>query len=167
MLLSESIDIPGEGLAIGAVSERGQFSYNSSFSDGQIDGFTSEFHGYFDEKKREAFNKLNRLIGDGGVVDEALLQDRNIILVSDGFDDMSMIDVALDFLKPIRTGKMIFAAPVATIPVVDRLHVLADELHILDVKENFFGVDHYYEDNTIPTVETIIEKISEIVLNWR
>ncbi len=167
MLLSESIDIPGEGLAIGAVSERGQFSYNSSFSDGQIDGFTSEFHGYFDEKKRESFNKLNRLIGDGGVVDEALLQDRNIILVSDGFDDMSMIDVALDFLKPIRTGKMIFAAPVATIPVVDRLHVLADELHILDVKENFFGVDHYYEDNTIPTVETIIEKISEIVLNWR
>jgi predicted phosphoribosyltransferase len=92
---------------------------------------------------------------------------KNIILVSDGFDDMSMIDVALDFLKPIRTGKMIFAAPVATIPVVDRLHVLADELHILDVKENFFGVDHYYEDNTIPTVETIIEKISEIVLNWR
>lgn len=167
MLLSESVDIPGEGMAIGAVSERGQFTYNSSFSEGQISGFASEFHGYFDEKKREAFNKLNRLIGDGGVVDESLLHDRNVIVVSDGFYDPSSIDVALDYLKPIRTGKIIFVAPVATVPIVDRLHVVADELHILDVKENFFGVDHYYEDNTIPSVETIIEKISEIVLNWR
>lgn len=167
MLLSESIDIPGEGMAIGAVSERGDFTYNSSFTEGQITGYSSEFHGYFDEKKREAFSRLNRLIGEGGVVDETLLRDRNIILVSDGFYDPSLIDVALDFLKPIRTGKMIFVAPVSTIPMIDRLHVAADELHVLDVKENFFGVDHYYEDNTLPSVETIVEKISEIVLNWR
>lgn len=167
MLLSESIDIPGESLAIGAVSERGHFTYNSAFTEGQIQGFASEFHGYFDEKKREAFNRLNRLIGDGGVVNEKLLQDRNIILVSDGFYDLSLVDVAMDFLKPVRTGKIIFAAPVATIPVVDKLHVAADELHILDVKENFFGVDHYYEDNTLPTVESLVQKIGEIVLNWR
>lgn len=167
MLLSESVDIPGEGMAIGAVSESGRFTYNSTFSEGQIGGFTSEFHGYFDEKKREVFNKLNKLVGDGSIVDETLLQNRNIIAVSDGFYDPSIIDVTLDFLKPIRTSKVVFAAPIATIPMVDRLHVAADELHILDVKENFFGVDHYYEDNAIPSVETIVAKISEIVLNWR
>ena len=167
MLLSESIDIPGESAVIGTIADGGAFTYNSEFSQGELDEYTSEFHGYIDDKRREALSRLNHLIGDGGVIDEALLKDRHIILVSDGFYDLGTIDLAIDFLKPIRTGKLIFAAPVATIPTVDRLHVAADELHILDVKPNFLGVDHYYEDNTVPPVETIVEKISQIVLNWR
>lgn len=167
MLLSESIDIPGENAIIGAVADGGTFTYNSEFSAGELEEYTSEFHGYIDDKKREALSHLNRLIGDGGVVDVALLKDRHIILVSDGFYDLGMIDLALEFLKPIRTGKLIFAAPVATIPAVDRLHIAADELHILDVKDNFLGVDHYYDENVIPPVAAIVEKISQIVLNWR
>lgn len=167
MLLSEGIDIPGENAIIGTVADGGTFTYNGEFSQGELDEYTSEFYGYFDDKRREALSRLNHLIGDGGVIDEALLKDRHIILVSDGFYDLSMINMALEFLKPIRTGKLIFVAPVATILAVDRLHIAADELHILDVKENFLGVDHYYEDNTVPPVETIIDKISQIVLNWR
>lgn len=167
MLLSESIDIPGENAIIGAVADGGSFTYNSEFSQGELDEYTSELHGYIDDKKREALSHLNHLIGDGGVIDEVLLKDRHIILVSDGFYDLSTIDTALEFLKPIRTGKLIFVAPVATVPVVDRLHVAADELHILDVKVNFLGVDHYYDDNTVPPVDAIVDKISQIVLNWR
>ena len=167
MLLTESIDIPGENQVIGTVADGGSFSYNSEFSQGELQEYTSEFHGYIDDKRREAVSHINQLIGDGGVIDETLLKDRNIILASDGLYDISAIDVALDFLKPIRTGKIIAAAPVATVPVVDRLHIAVDELHILDVKENFLGVDHYYEDNSIPGVDVIIQKISEIVLNWR
>lgn len=167
MLLSESIDIPGENAIIGAVADGGTFTYNSEFSSGELEEYTSEFHGYIDDKKREALSHINHLIGDGGVIDESLLKDRHIILVSDGFYDLSTITTALEFLKPIRTGKLIFAAPVATIPVVDRLHIAADELHILDVKPNFLGVDHYFEDNFVPSVEMIVSKISQIVLNWR
>ena len=100
-------------------------------------------------------------------MDATLLQDRTVILVSDGFYDLSVVAVALNFLKPIRTGKLVFVAPVATVAAVDHLHVAADELHILDVKENFMGVDHYYNDNTIPSTEDIVAKISQIVLNWR
>jgi len=40
-------------------------------------------------------------------------------------------------------------------------------VHILDVKENFMGVDHYYEDNTIPSHEEVIAKINENILNWQ
>ena len=167
MLVTEGIEIPGESMDIGAVSQSGNFTYNSGFSDGQIKEFNNEFHGYFADQKRQAFSRINRLIGDGGLIDRDMLQDRVIILVSDGFSDTSVIGAALDFLKPIRTQKLVIAAPVATIPVVDQLHVLADELHILDVKENFMGNDHYYDNNEIPSHEETIAKINQIILNWR
>lgn len=167
MLLIEDIQVPGESLSFGGVSQSGGFTYNGMFSAGEIEEYTSEFHGYLDEQKREAFQRINRLLGDGGLIDKSMLTDHVVILVADGIDNGASIDVALDFLKPIRTQRLVVATPVATIPAVDKLHMAADELHILDVKENFMGTDHYYEDNTIPSHEDTIAKINQIVLNWR
>lgn len=167
MLLIEDIQIPGESLSFGGVSQSGGFTYNGSFSSGEIEEYTSEFHGYLEEQKREAFQRINRLIGDGGVIDHDMLRDHTIILVADGIDSGATLDVALDFLKPIRIQRLIIATPVASIPAVDKLHMQADELHILDVKENFMGTDHYYETNDIPSHEDTIAKINQIVLNWR
>ena len=59
------------------------------------------------------------------------------------------------------------ATPVASVQAVDKLHMLADELHILDVKDNYLGTDHYYNNNTVPSHEETIDKINKIVLNWR
>ncbi len=167
MLLIEDIQIPGEGLSFGGVSQSGGFTYNGMFSAGEVEEYTSEFHGYLEEQKREAFQRINRLLGDGGVIDSDMLRDHVVILVADGIDNGAAIDVALDFLKPIRIQKLIVATPVATIPAVDKLHMAADELHILDVKENFMGTNHYYEQNDIPSHEETIAKINQIVLNWR
>ena len=111
--------------------------------------------------------RINRLLGDGGLVDRNLLRERNIILVSDGFSDAASLDVAIDFLKPIKIKRLIVVTPTATVAAVDRLHITADEMHILDVKPNFMGVNHYYEDNTIPTHEETVAKINQIILNWR
>ena len=166
MLLTEGIDVPGESISFGAISQSGDFTYNSDFSLGEIEEYTSEFHGYLDEQKRQAFNRINRLLGDGGVIDRDMLQDRVVILVSDGFSNGAILGVALDFLKPIRIRRLIVVAAVATIPAVDRLHIIADELHILDVKENYMGVDHYFDDNDIPSHDDTIAKINQIVLNW-
>jgi putative phosphoribosyl transferase len=168
MLLIEDIEVPGESMSFGGVSQSGGFTYNGMFSAGEAEEYTSEFHGYLDEKKREAFQKINRLLGDGGLIDADMLRDHVIILVADGIDNGASIDVAMDFLKPIRTQRIIIATPTATVPAVDKLHVLADELHVLDVKQNFVeGIDHYYEDNIIPSHEDTIAKINEIVLNWK
>ena len=168
MLLSEGIEGPGEGLNFGAVAQSGDFTYNSDFSDGEIDGYTSEFHSYLEEQKREAYQKLNRLIGDGGVIDKDLLRDRTIILVSDGFgNNLSALDVALGFLKSIRIEKLVVAVPVCDVSAVDRLHITVDDLHILDVKGNYMGTDHYYEDNSLPSREETVEKINQVILNWR
>lgn len=167
MLVTEGIEVPGESTMFGAVSQGGNFTYNNEFSTGEIEEYTSEFHGYLDDQKRQAFSRINRLLGDGGLITSDMLRERVVILVSDGLADGAMISVAVDFLKPIRISKLVVVSPLATIPVVDQLHVSADEVHILDVKENFMGVDHYYEDNTIPSHEEVIAKINENILNWQ
>jgi putative phosphoribosyl transferase len=167
MMLTEEIEIPGEGLSFGAVSQNGGFTYNGMFSTGEIEEYASEFHGYLDEQKREAYQKINRLLGDGGLMNNELLRDHVVILVSDGVNNGAAIDVAIDFMKPIQLKRLVVATPTASVQAVDRLHILADELHILDVKDNFMGVDHYYNTNDIPTHEETIAKINQIVLNWR
>jgi predicted phosphoribosyltransferase len=168
LLFSEGIEVPGEGVNFGAVSQNGLMTMNSQFSDGQKEYYVQEFHGYLEEEKRRAYQKINRLLGDNGVVDATMLKDRSVILVSDGFsDDLSSLDVALDFLKSIRTERIIVAAPVASTSAVDRLHVAVDEMYILDSKDNFMGVNHYYDDNVLPSREDTIIKINQIVLNWR
>lgn len=167
MLLVEDIPVPGENQSFGGVSQAGNFTYNGMFSAGEIEEYASEFHGYLEEQKREAFQKINRLLGEGGLIDHAMLRDRVIILVSDGLDSGASLDVAVDFLKPIRIKKLIVAAPFASVAAVDRLHIIADELHILDVKDNFMGVNHYYETNDVPGHEETVAKINDIVLNWQ
>jgi predicted phosphoribosyltransferase len=166
MLLIEDIQVPGEDVSFGGVSQTGGFTYNGMFSAGEIEEYAGEFHGYLEEQKREAFQRINRLLGDGGIIDSDMLRDHTIILVADGLDNGASLDVAVDFLKPIRIKKLIVATPVASIPAVDKLHILADELHVLDVKENFMGINHYYEQNDIPSHEETIAKINQIVLNW-
>jgi len=166
MLLVENIEIPGESASFGGVSQNGSFTYNGSFSSGEIDEYASEFHGYLEEQKREAFQKINRLLGDGGLINNEMLRDHVVILVSDGLDNGAVLDAAVDFLKPIRIARLVVVAPVASTTAVDKLHVLADELHILDVKENYLSTDHYYDDNTIPSHEETVAKINKIVLNW-
>lgn len=166
MLLVEDIQVPGEGVSFGGVSQNGNFTYNGMFSAGEIEGYTNEFFGYLQEQKREAFQRINRLLGEGGLIESHMVRDRVVILVADGLDNGASIDVALDFLKPIRIRRLIIATPVASVPAVDKLHMAADELHVLDVKENFMGIDHYYEQNDVPSHEETIAKLNQIILNW-
>lgn len=168
LLFSEGVEVPGESVNFGAVSQTGQLTYNSTFSSGQKQHYINEFHGYLEEEKRRAYQRINRLLGDNGVVDKKMLKDRTVILVSDGFsDDLSALDVSMDFLKSVRTDRIVAVAPIATVAAIDRLHIAVDEMHILDVKENFMGTDHYYEDNTIPDRADTIQKINQIVLSWQ
>jgi putative phosphoribosyl transferase len=167
MLLIENIEVPGENMSFGGMSQRGDFTYNGMFSAGEIEEYASEFHGYLEEQKREAFQRINRLLGEGGIIDNEMLRDHTVILVADGLDSGTSLDVAMDFLKPIRINKLVIATPVASIPAVDKMHMIADELHVLDVKENFMGTNHYYDKNDIPSHEETIAKINQIILNWR
>src|SRR3982751_2485329 len=49
MLLSETIKAPGEHVALGTVTQDGNFVYSSSLSEGEVDEYYSEFHGYIED----------------------------------------------------------------------------------------------------------------------
>jgi putative phosphoribosyl transferase len=167
MLLLEDIEVPGESVSFGMVNQGGGFSYNSAMSGVERDEYYNEFHGYIDDQKREKFQHINRLLGEGGILNNDMLRDHTIILVADGLADGRLIDAAADFLKPIRIEKLVIATPIASVAAVDRMHILADELHVLGVTDNFIDVNHYYEENNLPTHEETIQKINQIILNWK
>jgi putative phosphoribosyl transferase len=167
MLLMEDIEVPGEQTLFGTVNQDGGFVYNGMFSTGEIEAYYSEFHGYLEDQKREKFQQINRLLGDGGLLDESLFKDHVVILVSDGLANGTSLDAAAQFFKHMRLARFVVAVPVASVPAVDRMHVIADELHVLSVTENYLETNHYYEDNTIPSHQETIDRINQVVLNWQ
>ena len=166
MLLMEGIDIPGEGVTMGMLNQSGRFTYNGMLSAGEIEEYYSEFHGYLEDQKREKIAQINRLLGAGGIVDPAMLREQNVVVVSDGLSNGSSLDAAADFMKPLKIKRLIMVAPVAAVAAVDRMHILADEIHVLSVTDNFLDTNHYYDVNDLPSHEATVAALNEIVLNW-
>ncbi len=167
MLLTETIDVPGEGQVFGVLTQDGDFVYNSDFSEGQIQNYYMEFHGYLENQKREKISRLNRMLGDGGIVHDDMLREQNVILLSDGLNDGSVLSAAEEYLKPLRIKRLVVAAPIASVPAVDKAHLLADEVHFLGVTDNYLDTNHYYDINDIPEREQVIAILNSFVLNWR
>ncbi len=167
ILLTEEIEVPGENTLFGTIDEAGGFTYNRMFSTGEIEDYYSEFHGYLEDQKREHFQHMNRLLGDGGILNNEMLRDHVVILVSDGLKTGVSIDAAVEFLKPTRIQRLIIVTPIASVAAVDRMHILADELHVLGTTENYLETDHYYEQNDVPSHEDTVAKINQIILNWK
>ncbi|MFO0970881.1 MAG: phosphoribosyltransferase family protein [Candidatus Saccharimonadales bacterium] len=166
-LLTKNIVLPGERTELGTIDQSGGFTYNDLFSTGELEGLTSEYHGLLDQLKMEKQHELNRLLGDGGLVDAEMLQNRNVILVSDGLLSGISLVAAMNFLKPVQTKKIVIAAPFATVAAVDKMHVLGDELQVLRVVEDTFAIDHYYEKSDVPEQEAIIRILNEAILKWK
>ncbi len=167
MLLSENVQMPGERQSIGTVAQDGSFVYNSSLSEGEVDEYYSEFHGYIEDQKREKLSHLNHLLGQGGLIDPLMLREHVIILVSDGFKHGTSLDAAAEFFKHVKIQKLVVATPIASVQAVDRMHIIADELHCLSVTENYIDTNHYYDVNDVPTHDEIVLRINNIVNNWQ
>lgn len=167
MMLVEDIEVPGEETSFGSLNQSGHFIYNGMFSAGEIESYYSEYHAYLDDQRRVKMGHINRLLGSGGIVDEAMLRGQNVILVSDGLSNGASLSAAADFMKPLSIIKLVIAAPLASVEAVDSAHILGDELHILSVTDNYLATDHYYDVNDVPSHEATIAALNDIVLNWR
>ena len=167
MLVTEEVKLPGETNVLALVHQDGGFTYNKMFSAGQLEWFASEYHTYIEQEKTKKFHALNRLLGERGLIRDDLLHGRNVVLVSDGLLSNLSLDAAKDFLKSIHIERLIVATPFANVKGVDRMHLAADEIHCLNIVDGVLGINHYYDDNTMPTREEIIRTIETIVLNWR
>lgn len=167
MLLTENVELPMEELVLGGLSMDGSFTYSSALSQMDIDEYMSEYYGVVEQKKLEQMHNMNQMLGSGGLIDKRFLRGHNVILVSDGITDPLSLDLAMAFLKPIKVDRLIVATPMASVKVVDRMHVLADEIICLNVLDSTLPKTHYYEAQDIPDRETIVKTIEHIVLNWK
>lgn len=167
LLSMAEIKLPAEPKPIAGITSNGSLAYNSGYAAGELDEMLSENRNYIEQEKFFQMHNLNKLVGGAGTVDKRLLKAHNVIIVSEGLRSPFEVDLAYEFLKPIQTEKLIFAMPFASVKVVDRMHVLGDELYCLDVLEDFESVDHYYDAKDIPSHDKILETLEKIVLNWK
>lgn len=166
MYLVKNIYLPGENQAIAGLSSTGTFSTNDFFSAGELEELTTEYHNYIDQKKMEVNHELHVLLGRDGEIDKKLLRHRVVIVVSDGLASGFSMQLCADFLKTVAIKKVVAATPLASVPAVDKLHLLADEICCLNVVPNYMGTNHYYDDNTIPNIDQILKVMRNITLNW-
>ena len=167
LLMSKDITLPREPKAIAGVTADGKMAYNRDYSQGEIDEMVGEYRTVIEEERIERFHEINELLGSGGLINRKVLQHMNVILVSEGLPNTMRLDLALEYLKPIEIDSLIVALPLASVPVIDRIHVMADDVYCLSVIDDYLDTDHYYEKNDVPDHKKITDTIENIVLHWR
>jgi len=167
MLLTDAIQLPHENTAIAGINQDGSFTYNNYYSPGEIEDFVSEYHSFIEQEKMHKMQEMHRLEGRGGLIRKSLLKGHNVILVSDGLSNGFSLDLAAEYLKPIKTKRLIVATPMASVPAVDRMHILADEIYCLNVVEDFISTDHYYETQDVPSHDAAVKTVEQIVSHWK
>jgi putative phosphoribosyl transferase len=167
MLLTDSIRLQGETDVLAEIDHLGDVTYSDAYSVGELEEMRSENFNYIEQQKLEKVFAMNRLLGQGGVIKADLLRGRNIVVVSDGLANGLSMRAAADYLKPIRIQRLIMVTPFASVTAVDQMHILADEIICLNVLEDIISINHYYDDNSLPPHEKVVEIIEDIILHWK
>lgn len=157
MLLTEPIDMPGVAKAdtIGLIDQDGHFTYNKMMPTGLLTEVLTEMRTYLENQKMQKLHKLTRIMSGEGFIEPEEFHQCHVIVVSDGFSSGLSFEAAKHYLKTINTKKVIAAAPNVSVPAIDRLHIEADDMKILDVLDPYLDTDHYFEDNTIPDIKEL------------
>lgn len=155
MLAVKEIHLPWKDAPIvGSVDSSGEYTKNISLGEATLADFEGEYRSYIDQEILRATHEIN-LMHVSNIMKRERLNDKAIILVTDGLKEATPIREALAYLKPVRTTRILAAMPVATVEAIDYLHVSVDEIHCLDVKANYLDTDHYYEADEQPNYEEL------------
>ena len=167
MLLSSAIQLPRELEVLASIDNFGGVTFNPTYSPGELEEIKAEYFSYIEQQKLQKLFEMNKLLGQGGVLNVDQLRGQNVIVVSDGLSNGFSMRAAADFLKPIKMQRLIMVTPFASVPAVDQMHMLADEIVCLNVIEDIISIDHYYDDNTMPSHEDTVRVLEDIVLRWK
>jgi len=167
MVLMSEINLPRETDGVGSVTSEGTFSYNDDFSSGEIEELRSEYRGYIEEQKLTKLHEMNVLLGGGGLMRRDLLNGHTVILVADGIRGGALLAAAELVLKPVTIDRLVVATPMADVKALDKIHIMADEIQCLNVVDDTFETDHYFEKNDIPSHAAIVKIIENIILHWK
>jgi putative phosphoribosyl transferase len=167
LLMSADIDLPQEPAALASITPGGTWAYNQQYTQGEINELASEFRGLVEQEKLTRMHELNAHLGVSSTIKNNLLTDRTVILVADGLETGTLLDLAYEFLKPIKLKRTVVATPLATVPAVDRMHVMADDLFCLSVVGDYMETDHYYDRKDVPDHETVVKVVEQLIQKWQ
>ena len=165
-LATESIRIEDEDIDFATVLPGGVVSRNPDLDDETYEYYYGEYAGDLDEQLREATSKVDDQLGVDEISPENL-RGRNVILVSDGVKDGTILHAVVEWLKPARVDKVILATPLISVSALDEAHILMDELHVLSVVQNYLWTDHYYDVDDIPDETMSRAMIDKTILDWK
>ncbi len=167
LYMIRDINLPGETTAVAAISSTGAFRYNDTLSPGEVTDISSEFRNFIEQEKFGKLHEMNILLSGAGEIDKNRLRHHYVILVADALSDGFSLSMVYEYLKTVSTKKIVVAVPVVGIDAIDRMHRVADELHVGGVTDNFLSIDHYYDKNDKPDFDEVMSIISELSLEWQ
>lgn len=166
LYLVKNIYLPGETQALAGLSSTGTYTTNDYFSAGQLEDLSTEYHNYIDQRRMEANHELHKLLGRDGEINKNLLRHRVVLVVSDGLNSGFSFQACAQFLKTVAVKKVVAVTPLASVPAIDKLHLLSDEICCLSVTPNYIDTNHYYDDNTLPKMDQVLKVMRNITLSW-
>ena len=165
LYLSQQVVVPG-GLSVGSINQDGSFNYGSDLGAGFSDYYYQEFRGYIEDSTRQNFSQLNHELGGKEVLRKDLLRGRDIYVVIDCLEATSALDSFLAFAKTFVIGHIIVCAPLAMSQDMSRIQQVSDKYFVAGTIDFFYGVDHYFEDNTVIPREKAIDVVSKTLALW-
>jgi predicted phosphoribosyltransferase len=73
-----------DSLTLGTMDQEGGYNPNQMIPAAQMEEYMQDMRGYLEEEKIRKLYEMSHLVGEGGIIDRALLKGRHIILVTDG-----------------------------------------------------------------------------------
>jgi putative phosphoribosyl transferase len=128
-------------LAAGAVSESGDVYLNPWAI---RDGYTEEKLKPNIEREMKLIRHRREQFTDGHA--PLPVKDRTVIVVDDGIATGATMIAAIHFLRKAKPKKIILAAGVIPPDNVAKLKPLCDDLVVLMVPMDFYGVGQFYQD---------------------
>jgi putative phosphoribosyl transferase len=166
LLVSRPVTLPPSE-TLGVVTQDGSFTYDSSLPESEVSELSAEYNTVIEQAKMQKMHEINAIIGEVGITGPELLRGRVVIAVSDSLSDITPLEALEQFVKPIRIQRLVMAVPIATVPAVDKMHILADEIDCLSVTDNFVSADHYYNDEPPLDHNGAMKVLRRVITRWK
>ena len=115
---------------LGAITAKGDFVLNPEISNSEYEYIQSEFMGVIEQRKQQAFSKINAEQDLNPNFNPNSFNHRNILIFADILNTTFQIQIALDTLKPYTPLNIYGAFGNITLPISNKLQLEADGLII-------------------------------------
>lgn len=152
---------------LGAITQKGDFVLNPAISRAEYDYIAMDFLSVIEERKRDAFSKINAQADPNPNFNMDAFNGRNILLFADILSSPIQIEIALHILKSFKPALITGVCGNITSEISDKFNIETDGVTYMDILPNtFFDDEHYFEQPDSFTEEEKIKMANNISLYW-